>query len=47
MMCFNAVEVNQAEYGVVPVENSTEGVVNSTLDCLIDSSLRLCGEKLS
>ena len=41
---FSAVEVNQAEYGVVPVENSTEGVVNSTLDCLIDSSLSLCGE---
>ncbi len=41
---FNAVEVGRAEFGVVPVENSTEGVVNSTLDCLIDSSLSLCGE---
>ncbi len=41
---FGAVEVGRAEFGVVPVENSIEGVVNSTLDCLIDSSLKLCGE---
>ena len=41
---FSAVEVDRAEFGVVPVENSTEGVVNSTLDCLVDSPLKLCGE---
>src|SRR5690606_12032399 len=33
-----------AHYGVVPVENSTEGVVNHTLDSFMDSSLTICGE---
>ena len=41
---FDAVELDKASYGVVPVENSSEGVVNSTLDCLFDSPLQLCGE---
>lgn len=41
---FNAVELDRASYGVVPVENSSEGVVNSTLDRLFDSRLQLCGE---
>ncbi len=41
---FRQVEFKQANYGVVPVENSTEGVVNLTLDELIDSSLKICGE---
>ena len=41
---FDAVELGKAGYGVVPVENSIEGVVNSTLDRLFDSSLQLCGE---
>ncbi len=41
---FSAVELENAMYGVVPVENSIEGVVNSTLDRLFDSPLQLCGE---
>jgi len=41
---FEDVERNRAEYGVVPVENSTEGAVNLTLDRLIDSDLLVCGE---
>ena len=31
-------------YGVVPVENSTEGVISHTLDSFMDSSLKICGE---
>lgn len=41
---FNAVESGHADYGLVPVENSTEGVVSHTLDMFIDSSLKICGE---
>ena len=41
---FHQVETDNAHYGVVPVENSTEGAVNQTLDCFIDSNLRVCGE---
>ncbi len=41
---FSSVEAGRAQYGVVPVENSNQGVVDSTLDCLLDSSLHLCGE---
>ncbi len=41
---FSAVEAGRSQYGVVPVENSNQGVVDSTLDCLLDSELRLCGE---
>jgi chorismate mutase/prephenate dehydratase len=41
---FLVVEAGKANYGVVPVENSTEGAVNNTLDCLIDTSLRIVGE---
>ena len=41
---FGAVERGETAYGVVPVENSTEGPVNQTLDCLINSSLSICGE---
>lgn len=41
---FREVEAGAANYGVVPVENSTEGVVNHTLDSFIDSSLKICGE---
>jgi chorismate mutase/prephenate dehydratase len=42
---FDTVERGAAEYGVVPVENSTEGAVNVTLDRLIDSDLSICGER--
>jgi chorismate mutase/prephenate dehydratase len=41
---FREVEAGTVNYGVVPVENSTEGGVNQTLDCLIKTSLKICGE---
>lgn len=41
---FDEVERGHAEFGVVPVENSTEGSVNVTLDRLIDSDLAIAGE---
>ncbi len=41
---FIEVESGRARYGVVPVENSTEGAVNNTQDCLIDTSLKIIAE---
>jgi chorismate mutase/prephenate dehydratase len=41
---FTEVEKGIADLGVVPIENSTEGVVNSTLDVLIDSELSITAE---
>src|SRR6185436_8237437 len=41
---FEEVERGRAEYGVVPVENSTEGAVNVTLDRLANTDLLICGE---
>lgn len=41
---FREVVVGTANYGVVPIENSTEGVVTHTLDLFLDSDLRICGE---
>jgi len=41
---FREVESGNAHYGVVPVENSTEGVVNHTLDTFMNSPLQICGE---
>jgi chorismate mutase/prephenate dehydratase len=41
---FNSVESGYADYGLVPVENSTEGVISHTLDMFIDSNLRISGE---
>lgn len=41
---FREVEAGAVNYGVVPVENSTEGVVNHTLDSFTQSNLRICGE---
>ena len=41
---FRAVESGRAAFGVVPVENSTEGTVNHTLDLLMETPLRICGE---
>lgn len=41
---FMEVEAGNAAFGVVPVENSTEGAVNNTQDCLIDTSLHIVGE---
>jgi chorismate mutase/prephenate dehydratase len=42
---FDIVEGGRAAFGVVPVENSTEGAVNVTLDRLIDSDVSICGER--
>jgi chorismate mutase/prephenate dehydratase len=41
---FRSVESGNADYGVVPVENSTEGAVGRTLDLLLSSPLMICGE---
>ncbi|MCS3902284.1 chorismate mutase/prephenate dehydratase [Methylohalomonas lacus] len=41
---FREVEAGACHYGVVPIENSIEGVVNHTLDMLIDSPLKISGE---
>ena len=43
---FTEVETGHADYGVVPIENSTEGAVNSTLDMLSHSTLKVCSEIL-
>ncbi|HZV99456.1 MAG TPA: prephenate dehydratase [Methylophilaceae bacterium] len=41
---FRMVESGKVDYGVVPVENSTEGAVGRTLDLLLATSLNICGE---
>ncbi len=41
---FREVEAGGCEYGVVPVENSTEGMVSHTLDMFVRSQLQICGE---
>ncbi|HIG30900.1 MAG TPA: prephenate dehydratase [Verrucomicrobiales bacterium] len=41
---FSEVEKNRADYGVVPIENSTEGVVNHTLDMFVDSELKIVAQ---
>lgn len=43
---FEEVEKGKALYGVVPVENSTEGVVSHTLDLFVDSGLQITAEIL-
>lgn len=43
---FSEVERSRANFGVVPIENTTEGVVNHTLDMFIDSNLLIYGEVL-
>ncbi len=43
---FRSVESGNVGYGVVPVENSTEGAVGRTLDLLLSSPLKICGEVL-
>jgi chorismate mutase/prephenate dehydratase len=42
--CFQAVETGRAEFSVVPVENSTEGAIGRTLDLIVSSPLKICGE---
>src|SRR5437667_8990345 len=41
---FTEVGKNRADYGVVPVENSTEGVVTHTLDMFVDSDLKIVAQ---
>ncbi|MBI4431794.1 MAG: prephenate dehydratase [Candidatus Omnitrophica bacterium] len=41
---FTEVEKQRAEYGVIPIENSTEGAVTHTLDMFMDSDLKICSE---
>ena len=41
---FREVEAEDCDYGVVPIENSIEGVVNHTLDSFMNSPLKICGE---
>lgn len=43
---FSEVERGRANFGVVPIENTTEGVVNHTLDMFVDSNLLIYGEIL-
>lgn len=41
---FGSVESGSCQFGVVPVENSTEGVISYTLDRFLTSPLKICGE---
>ncbi|MEP7246933.1 MAG: prephenate dehydratase [Gammaproteobacteria bacterium] len=41
---FHEVEAATADFGIVPIENSTEGTVNNTLDRFLNSPLKICGE---
>jgi chorismate mutase/prephenate dehydratase len=41
---FRATEAGAADFGMVPVENSTEGAINRTLDLLLQTTLTVSGE---
>lgn len=41
---FTSVNTDDCQFGLVPVENSTEGSITQTLDCFGESSLNICGE---
>jgi chorismate mutase/prephenate dehydratase len=41
---FEQVQAGEAEFGVVPVENSSQGIVSHTLDMFLVSELKICGE---
>jgi chorismate mutase/prephenate dehydratase len=41
---FMQVESSEADFGVVPVENSSQGIVSHTLDRFVESNLKICGE---
>ncbi len=43
---FNSVEKGEADYGVVPIENSIEGTVSHTLDMFLDSNLNIVAEEV-
>ena len=44
---FDQVARRKADYGVVPIENSTEGAVSHTLDLFVDSPLHICAQILT
>ncbi|AGA33472.1 Chorismate mutase I / Prephenate dehydratase [Thioalkalivibrio nitratireducens DSM 14787] len=41
---FREVASGRVQFGVVPIENSTEGVVSHTVDCFLESPVLICGE---
>ena len=41
---FKQVETLETDFGVVPIENSSQGIVSHTLDRFVDSDLKICGE---
>ena len=41
---FKSVERGEVQFGVVPIENSLEGIISRVYDLMLDSSLRVCGE---
>jgi chorismate mutase/prephenate dehydratase len=41
---FHQVEKGNADYGVVPIENSSNGVIGATVDMLYSQDLNICGE---
>jgi len=41
---FKETEVGRADYGIVPIENSTEGAVTFSLDSFVDTDLKACAE---
>lgn len=41
---FEQVQSAEADFGVVPIENSSQGIVSHTLDMFLDSELKICGE---
>lgn len=41
---FEAVERKRCDYGVIPIENSVEGTVSLSLDCLYEYDVKICGE---
>lgn len=41
---FSQVQACEADFGVVPVENSTQGIVSHTLDLFLNSPLKICAE---
>ena len=43
-MSFSSVEAGHCDYGVVPIENSSEGAVNRSLDLLVDSELTIIAQ---
>jgi len=43
---FSKVENSDCDYGVVPIENSIEGVVTHTMDLLVESDLKICSQVL-